>query len=589
MKDQLDSLPVPLQARAATINSSLEGDALRRALAQLAGGEIRLVYAAPERLRQPSFLHLLRQAGVNRLVIDEAHCVSVWGHDFRPDYLYIAQARQLLGGPPVLALSATAPPRVRRDIVQRLAVDGAAPMSVYTGAVVRPNLRLSVFYAKNNDAKLQHLLAFCHAQSGSGIIYAGTRARCEELAALLRQQGVDAAHYHAGMDDRAGVQDAFMGGHTRVVVATVAFGMGIDKPDIRFIVHFVPPPSLEAYYQEAGRAGRDGLPAECLLMYSASDRGVLTRRAREDQIPVEFLRLVYKAVKTRLGDATQGGIPSGDLERDTAADETRVRVALGLLEQAGLLRRGPDIPRSFLMTLTPAGAARLTHAGEERFKAFCGAAHLKPEQALFVNPVPAALEAGMSMDTFEEQLLTWSDAGWLHAHPSGRDLGLTLLPPPPDASERVAQLLESYAVIQAQRVDEIAAYAQTARCRHGYFSAYLGGQPISRCQSCDNCVTFATVKAADLPDEEAQLRIVLALLAASHGWGRASLARILRGDPEAPPTARNLPGFGQLAFRSEAALSALLARLEGEGALRARVLTHGGEVLELTPKGRTLL
>ncbi|MDX9955035.1 MAG: RecQ family ATP-dependent DNA helicase [Anaerolineae bacterium] len=589
MKDQLDSLPAPLQAQATTINSSLEGDALRHALARLAGGKIRLAYAAPERLRQPSFLHLLRQVGVNRLVIDEAHCVSVWGHDFRPDYLYIARARQLLGSPPVLALSATAPPRVRRDIVQRLAVEGAARMGVYTGAVVRPNLRLSVFYAKNNDAKLQHLLAFCQAQTGSGIIYAGTRARCEELTALLRRRGVDAVTYHAGMGDRARVQDAFMAGRTRVVVATVAFGMGIDKPDIRFIVHFVPPPSLEAYYQEAGRAGRDGLPAECLLMYSASDRGVLTRRAREDQIPVEFLRSVYKAVKTRLGDANQGGIPSGDLERDTRADETRVRVALGLLEQAELLRRGPDIPRNFLMTLTPAGAARLTHADEERFKAFCAAVHLKPEQALFVNPTPVLEAVGLSLDTFEEQLLTWSDAGWLHAHPSGRDLGLTLLPPPPDASERVAQLLESYAVIQAQRVDEIAAYAQTARCRHGYFSAYLGGQSISRCQSCDNCVTFATVEAADLPDEDAQLRIVLALLAASHGWGRASLARILRGDPEAPPAARNLPGFGQLAFRSEAALSALLARLENEGALRARVLGHGGEVLELTPKGRALL
>lgn len=589
MKDQLDSLPARLQAQAVTINSSLEGDALRRALSQLAGGKVRLVYAAPERLRQPPFLHLLRQAGINRLVIDEAHCVSVWGHDFRPDYLYIAQARKLLGCPPLLALSATAPPRVRRDIVQRLAVEGAAPMGIYAGGVVRPNLRLSVFYAKNNDDKLQRLLAFCQAQTGSGIVYGGTRARCEELAALLRQQGVDATYYHAGMGDRARIQDAFMAGRTRVVVATVAFGMGIDKPDIRFILHFAPPPSLEAYYQEAGRAGRDGLPAECLLMVSVADRGVLTRRAREDQISVEYLRLAYKAVRTRLGDANQGGIPSGDLERDTGADETRVRVALGLLEQAELLRRGPDIPRSFLMTLTPAGAARLAQPGEEAFKAFCAASHLKREQTLFVNPVPAALEAGLSLDTFEDQLLTWSDAGWLHAHPSGRDLGLTLLPPPPNASERVAQLLESYAVIQAQRVDEITAYAQTARCRHGYLSAYLGGQPLTRCQSCDNCVTFAAPKAAALPDEAAQGRIVLALLAASHGWGRASLVRILRGDPDAPPAARNLPGFGQLAFRSESALSALLARLESEGALRARALEHGGEMLELTARGRAQL
>lgn len=583
MKDQLDSLPASLQARAVTINSSLEDGALRRAMAQVAAGGIRLVYAAPERLRQPPFLHLLRQAGVNRLVIDEAHCVSVWGHDFRPDYLYIAQARELLGRPPLLALSATAPPRVRRDIVQRLTVEGAAPMGIFAGDVTRSNLRLSVFYAKNTDAKLQRLLAFCKTQAGSGIIYAGTRDRCEELAALLRQQGVDAIHYHAGIANRAGVQDAFMSGRTRVVVATVAFGMGIDKPDIRFIVHFVPPPSLEAYYQEAGRAGRDGAPAECLLMYSTSDRGVLTRRAREDHISVEFLRLVYKAVKTRLGEAAAGNIAAADLERDTRADDVRVRVALGLLEQAGLLRRGPDTPRSALVTQREAGDADCA--------AFCAAARLKLGQPLAINPVAVALAVGLSLDDFEFRLLAWADAGWLYVHPSGRDLGLTLLPPPPDAAERIAQLLENYAVIQAQRVDEIAAYAQTARCRHGYLNAYLGGRPIARCTSCDNCVPAAAPAAADagLPDEEAQTRLILALLAASHGWGRATLTRILRGDPEAPASAQNLPGFGGLAFRSEAAVGALLTRMEAEGLLQPRTLEHGGVVLEIGGHGRAML
>ena len=301
MKDQLDSLPSGLRRRATTLNSSLQGDELRARLERVTAGAYRLVYAAPERLRQPPFLHALRRAGLNRLVIDEAHCVSLWGHDFRPDYLYIAQAREALGHPPLLAMTATAPTRVRRDILQRL-----GDMRVIAGDVTRPNLHLEVFHARNADEKLSYLVNFCQAQPGSGIVYGGTRARCEELAALLRQQGVSAAHYHAGLTDRDRVQDDFMAGRVRVVVATVAFGLGIDKPDIRFIVHIVPPPSLEAYYQEAGRAGRDGLPARCLLMYATSDRATLTRRARQDVIPVEFLRQVYKAVKTRLKDAPVG-------------------------------------------------------------------------------------------------------------------------------------------------------------------------------------------------------------------------------------------------------------------------------------------
>ncbi|MFN2110015.1 MAG: RecQ family ATP-dependent DNA helicase, partial [Anaerolineae bacterium] len=399
MKDQVDSLPDGVRARATTINSSLDGDELRRRLEQVAAGGYKLVYAAPERLRQPPFLHILRQAGINRLVIDEAHCVSVWGHDFRPDYLYIATAREALGSPPLLALTATAPPRVRRDIMQRL-----GEMRVIAGDVTRPNLRLSVFYAANNDDKLQHLLAFCKGQTGSGIIYAGTRARCESLAALLRQQGMNAAHYHAGIDNRAEVQDDFMAGRTDIVVATVAFGMGIDKPDIRFIVHFVPPNSLEAYYQEAGRAGRDGLPAECLLMYATSDRATLTRRANRDLLPVEFLRSVYAAVRRRLNGQSAGPVAAADLERDLAADELRVRVALSLLEQAGMLRRGADLPRSALVLLN-----RIPDGGSpDGLTIFCQATRLKPGQSLTLDLCEVARKLSLDPGDLEPRLLAWA-------------------------------------------------------------------------------------------------------------------------------------------------------------------------------------
>jgi len=588
MKDQVDSLPTGLRRQAATINSSLEGDELSRRLGQAAQGAYRLVYAAPERLRQPPFLHALRRAGVTRLVIDEAHCVSVWGHDFRPDYLAIGQAREALGRPPLLALTATAPPRIRRDILNHL-----GEMRVVAGDVTRPNLRLEVFYARNADEKLRRLVAFCQSESGSGIVYAGTRDRCEELAALLRKHDVLANHYHAGIPDRARVQDAFMSGRVRVVVATVAFGLGIDKPDIRFIVHFVPPPSLEAYYQEAGRAGRDGQPARCLLMYARSDRATLTRRAHEDLLPVEFLRTVYVAVKRRLEGTglTSATWPAGrvacaDLERDTQADDTRVRVALSLLEEAGLLKRGPDVPRAAIVCLTVSDASGVP----PELAAFCEAARLRPGQPLTVDLVDVARRAGLAPADVERQALEWADAGWLTVRPAGRDLLLELLPPPKDAADRVAGLLDRYAAIQAQRVDEIAAYAQTGRCRHGYINAYLGGRTIERCDNCDNCVGGSPASAPDAPppDEREQLLTILRCLA-GHGWGRRNLIRILRGDDQAPASARGGVSFGALAGRSEAALGQMVDRLGRAGFLQGHTLDHGGMVLELTPAGQSAL
>jgi len=588
MKDQVDSLPARVRQRATTINSSLAGDELRWRLEQAAEGAYRLIYAAPERLRQPTFLHALRRAGVDRLVIDEAHCVSVWGHDFRPDYLTIGQARQALGNPPLLAMTATAPPRVRRDMIKHL-----GDMRIIPGDVTRLNLQLEVFHARNADDKLRHLLAFCKTESGSGIVYAGTRARCEELAALLRRHGIVAGHYHAGIADRAGVQDDFMAGRIRVVVATIAFGLGIDKPDIRFIVHFVPPDSLEAYYQEAGRAGRDGLPSRCLLMYSSSDRGTLTRRTRQNALPVEFLRAVYAAVKRRLGGASSGRVAAADLERDLQADNTRVRVALSLLEQVELLRRGTDVPRAAIVCLTtsdvPAAAPELA--------AFCQVARLRPGQPLTLDLVDVAQRAELPLDDIERRMLEWADAGWLSYRPAGRDLLLELPPPPADSAERITTLLERYETIQAQRVDEIAAYARTLRCRHGYINAYLGGRIIERCTACDNCVEIQPPPDAGLPNEREQLLTVLRCAAgAKWGWGPVTMTRILRGETEARygnrplhEKARQQAEFGALAFRSKMVIERMLERLEHGGFLQARQLDHGGTVLEITPTGKAAL
>ena len=580
MKDQLDSLPPAARKLATTINSSLGGDELRRRMRAVAGGRYRLVYAAPERLRQPPFLYALQRGGLARLVIDEAHCVSLWGHDFRPDYLFIPQARRALGNPPLLAMTATAPERVRRDIIRRM-----GELQVVATGVQRPNLRLEVIHARNADEKLRHLLTICQAESGSGIVYAGTRARCESLAALLRRQGVDAIHYHAGIPNRSAVQDRFMTGRVRVVVATVAFGLGIDKSDIRFIIHHVPPQSLEAYYQEAGRAGRDGRPARCILFFSPSDKATLTRRARGDGQPVEFLRFVYRALQGRLGGEPVGRVATDDLCRDVRAEETSIRVALSLLETAGLLLRHFDVPRTALVTLYHYNA-------EHDCRAFCEAARLRPGQRLEVDLILAARTAGLDPTTIERCVLAWAGAGLMEYRPAGRDLLLELLPPPPDAAGLVANLLDRYATMQVQRVEEITAYARTRRCRHGHIGAYLGSTgkgPLTSCGACDNCLGLKSQPAAAPPplSKEEQLRAVLECVAGTRqGIGPASLARALRAESRAPEWTRGLPGYGTLSFRSQAAVKQLVDGLVGDNLLQARQLGHGGTLLMLTLAGR---
>jgi ATP-dependent DNA helicase RecQ len=596
MKDQVDSLPRGVRQRATTINSTLDGDELRRRVDQIADGAYRLVYAAPERLRQPPFLHALRRAGVERLVIDEAHCVSMWGHDFRPDYLIIGRTRKALGDPPLLAMTATAPTRVRRDILERLqGPDGPAECPrIVAGDVTRPNLRFEVFRARDNDDKLRYLLAFCQAETGSGIVYADTRARCERLAALLRRHGVNAAHYHAGIADRHRVQDDFMSDRTRVAVATIAFGLGIDKPDIRFILHFFPPGSLEAYYQEAGRAGRDGLPARCILMISKHDKAVLTRRMRRDVMPVEFLRQVYAAVKHRLNGKSAGRVVMADLERDLRADDTRVRVALSLLEEAGLLHRGPDLPRAALVRLA---AVCRDGALPDDLAAFRRAARLRPQQSLTLDLAEVAPKAGIALEEIEQKLLAWEDAGWLMVRPAGRDLLVELLPSPEGAIERVEALLERYETVQIQRVDEIAAYARTRRCRHGHINAYLGGRTIERCHTCDNCVALPPLPDPDLPDERVQLLTILRCVAnAPWSWGRQTVVRILRGEDKARYGRHTLhekacaqAEFGTLGFRSKVGIKRMVERLESAGFLAPRQLKHGGIVLDLTAKGKAAL
>lgn len=291
MKDQVDALRNN-GVKAAFYNSTLGEAEARKTLAQLHGGELDLLYVSPERMQYEGFLERLEDIHISLLAIDEAHCVSSWGHDFRPDYARLGGLRQRLSHIPTMALTATADKATQEDVVRQLSLQN--PLIRITG-FDRPNIRYSVTEKNNPMVQLENALA--PHEGESGIIYALSRKRVEEVAGKLAKAGILAEPYHAGLPaaQRQDVHERFIRDELQVVVATVAFGMGIDKPDIRFVIHYDIPKSVEGYYQETGRAGRDGLPSEALMLMGAQDmvtaRALVDRTSDLDQRRIELMKL----------------------------------------------------------------------------------------------------------------------------------------------------------------------------------------------------------------------------------------------------------------------------------------------------------
>jgi ATP-dependent DNA helicase RecQ len=330
MQDQVEKAE-EAEIESAKLNSTLTAAEERETRDAISEGDSRLIYVTPERLENAEYRGVLREAGVSLFVVDEAHCISQWGHDFRPAYLALRDAIRELGRPPVLALTATATPEIQRDITQQLGLKD--PVVVDTG-IERPNLFLEVFRTVNGLAKRARIRSILNETEGSGIIYVATVRTANELYGWLCAENVNAARYHGKMKtkEREEVQQRFMDGEFHVIVATKAFGLGIDKPDIRFIVHFNFPDSIESYYQEIGRAGRDGKVARCPLLYRLEDRRIQGYFLGGKYPRREHSQRIYDIVASGHGVTAELCAASGIPKR-------KVKVILSQLEGSGIIER----------------------------------------------------------------------------------------------------------------------------------------------------------------------------------------------------------------------------------------------------------
>jgi ATP-dependent DNA helicase RecQ len=342
---------------AAMIASGMDADAAARALADVRGGRARIVLCSPERFASPAFLSALAQRTVDLFAVDEAHCVSEWGHDFRPDYLRLRGVIDRLGSPTVMACTATATEQVAEEITVRL---GLREPHVMRAGFDRPNLSFDVIALDGKGSKARkHMLlslALSDPAMRPSIVYCGTRREVEEVSDQLRSQGLLAVGYHAGMpaDERASAQHRFMEGDAEIVVATNAFGMGVDKADVRAVVHWAIPKSVEAYYQEVGRAGRDGHPARAIMLSSRADLGRLINFIKGDAVEADDVLSYVRRLHDTGGSGGGGG--SGGTTVIEAPRGDRDRVCLGIAERAGLCALEP----------APGGRLEVTFAASPR-------------------------------------------------------------------------------------------------------------------------------------------------------------------------------------------------------------------------------
>lgn len=497
MKDQV----MHLRERgisAAAIHAGMSRQEIVVVLENCIFGGCKLLYVSPERLASDLFQAKLKHMRVSFITVDEAHCISQWGYDFRPHYLRIADIRKLKPGVPVLALTATATPQVVDDIQQRL---GFAEPNVYRMSFERKNLAYIVREAPDKNEEMVHIL---RAVAGSAIVYVRSRKRTKEIAAMLCGQGISATHFHAGLDIaiKDQHQQAWQQGEQRVIVATNAFGMGIDKPDVRVVIHYDCPDSIEAYFQEAGRAGRDGLKAYAVLLYDQSDRRKLDKRIIDNFPDKDYIRDVYEhlAYYYQIGVGSGGG-HTFSFEIDKFCHTyhyfpIQVDASLKILQRAGYLvyETDPDASARLMFLLGRNELYRLEQTSPEEEAAIT--ALLRNYGGLFTDYVYIdesliAQQSGLTPHQLYYVLKSLSQRRIVHFIPQRKTPYITYLQDREDV-ERVVLAPSVYEERREQfamRIHALLAYAENHEvCRSRQLLDYFGETRSDDCRCCDVCI-----------------------------------------------------------------------------------------------------
>ena len=496
MEDQVDAL-TERGISAALLHSGLATRTINKRLVEVEAGQHRLLYVAPERLRARGFQDWLLRLSISLLAVDEAHCVSVWGHDFRPSYRTIPEVYQHLGRPPIIATTGTATQRVQQDVASGLALRN--PFT-WIGTLDRPNLRFSVHWDADKDEALQTIL---EENPGSGIVYAGTRRNVAIWANRLRREGETVVEYHAGLRarERASARKKWMNKKARVVVATNAFGMGIDRPDVRFVVHLEPPFSLEAYYQEAGRAGRDGKPAVATLFYAKRDIPQQDSIVRRRHPLPEDVLLVYDAICAE-GQVAVGSRPRAPLAVDLATLSRAIGLSPAAVEQIIYLiaehgtwsARAGTLGSGMVRMWGSANAVRrftreLQNDARRRF----ALGLLRSVNAnAYYDWVPTDLsdlagELKLSQSQLAVEMGFLEERGLLSWRTLEGDVRVRF------RRERAEFLSVDHNALTHNRLRaldstrDMRQYAQSKQCRMGVIRGYFGDQAGVQCRHCDRC------------------------------------------------------------------------------------------------------
>jgi len=491
MKDQVDSLH-KIGIPATFINSSINLAETAARLVAVKQSQYKLLYVAPERFYSTEFMAALSKIKVSLFAVDEAHCISQWGHDFRPSYLKLKSAIEILGKPVVAAFTATATLEVRDDIIKQLGL--VEPSLVITG-FARPNLQFGVINTQDSRKPQFVLDAISSVPDGSGIIYVGTRARADELLQTLLANNIEAVSYHAGMEapDRQWVQENFMKGKAKVIVATNAFGLGIDKRDIRFVIHYDMPGTVEAYYQEAGRAGRDGRQSFCLLLYSPRDRYLQEFFIKGDNPPPEIILEIYEILKGYESDAvliTYAEI--AEMLSDKLPDMA-VGTAIKILEREGYVTRSHDrVGQAYIKV----------KSGKLKVESLIKNKKQRETINKLFDKYDGELEAGWyaNLDEVADILQIKKDT-LLRLIKKLKDLDLVEYVPPFRGTElKILKRVDSgevkldFAALKHKlkhaynKLDLMENYIYHNTCRQKYILDYFGDLEARACAKCDNCL-----------------------------------------------------------------------------------------------------